>query len=85
MNYHPFGYFHPHQIRIVTMNFMRYTRPDAVLRCGLKRVDAVRTGSIQSDIDTELKYLQKVLTMAQKVFFTESSGIDTGYDAGLYG
>jgi hypothetical protein len=30
------------------MNGMRYaTRVDAVLRCGLKRVDAVRTGSIQ--------------------------------------
>jgi hypothetical protein len=41
------AHFHPDQIRIVTMNVMRYAiRVDAVLRCGLKRVDAVRTGSI---------------------------------------
>jgi hypothetical protein len=42
------AHFHPDQIRIVTLNVMRYaTRVDAVLRCGLKRVGAVRTGSIR--------------------------------------
>jgi hypothetical protein len=48
INYHPFGSFSPDQIRIVTMNIMQYaTRVDAVLRCGLERVDMVRTGSIR--------------------------------------
>jgi hypothetical protein len=44
----PLAHFHLDQIRIVTMNCMQYTaRVDAVLRCGLKQVDAVRTKSIQ--------------------------------------
>jgi hypothetical protein len=50
-------------------------------RCGSNRFN--------TDINTELKSLQKFLNMIQKVFrrivVAESSGIDTGYNVGLYG
>jgi hypothetical protein len=46
------------------MNAMRYiTRVDAVLRCGLKRVDAVRT---------ELEFWQKDFEHDPKSFFAVS-------------
>jgi hypothetical protein len=62
-------------------------------RCGFTlRVEAGRCGSnrFNADIDTELEYWQNIFEHDPKSFFrrivvTESSGIDTGYDAGETG
>jgi hypothetical protein len=75
------AHFDPHQIRIVTMNAMRYTtRVDAVLQCVCKRVGVVRTGSIQILIQNWYP-CKKFWTWPKKLFrsilVTESSGIDT--------
>jgi hypothetical protein len=58
-------------------------------QCGFTmRVEAGWCGSnrFNTDINTGLKSLQKFLNTTQKFFrrivITESSGIDTGYDAG---
>jgi hypothetical protein len=81
--------YHPEQIRIVTMNVKRYTtRVDAVLRCGLKQIDAVRTGSIRILI-RNWNSCKNFWTWPKKFFrrivVTKSSGIDASYDAGETG
>jgi hypothetical protein len=83
------AHFHPDQIRIMTMNVIQYTtRVDAVLCCGLKRVHAVRTGSIRLLI-RNWNISKKFWTWPKKFFrrivVAESPGIDTGYNAGLCG
>jgi hypothetical protein len=85
INYYPFGSFSPGSSP---------NRDDECQaeydkgRCGFTlRVEAGRCGSnrFNTDIDTELKSLQKFLNMTQNVFSPYRSRIDTGYDAGLCG
>jgi hypothetical protein len=75
---------------------MQYTtRVNAVLHCGLMRVNAVRSGSMrlepgqygyQYGIEIPVKNFNMTKTFFYAVAYSRNpSGIDTGYDAGLYG
>jgi hypothetical protein len=68
-----------------TMKYM--TRVNAVLHCGLVRVNAVRIGSIQISIRNRnsCKNFEHIKTFFSAVSYSRNpSGIDTGNDAGLY-
>jgi hypothetical protein len=63
---------------------------NAVLHCGLMRVNAVRIGSIRISIDYGMEICVKILNMTKTFssavsYSRNPSGIDTGNDAGLYG
>jgi hypothetical protein len=75
---------------------MQYTtRVNAVLHCRLMRVNAVRTGSMRLElgqyryhygIEIRVKILNTIKTFFSAASYSQTpSGIDTGYDAGLYG
>jgi hypothetical protein len=84
------AHFHPDQIRIVT-DYECHAIIDKGQYGFMLRVEAGRRSSnrFNTDIDTELEYLQKNWKWPKKYFcrivVTESSGIGTGYDAGLCG
>jgi hypothetical protein len=71
-----------------------YHKGQCGLHCELMRVNAVRTGSMllepdqckyQYGIEIYVKNLNMTKTFLRRIVFLESSGIDTCYNAGLYG